>query len=432
VVCLEGAELAFARTGLARRWQEDPLSRSTDMAVKREVRAETLGALPWDSARTMLQEHMAHLCSEAAAVCVADYEDAEPAAVAALLERVGALIAATLEAVDVVSVLHCEGPAEAADPDAEMDGDRVSSIPVQDAEDIADAVMLARMGLRARQRSLQALGGRAAPVERLSAAGGALRTIQKSLSAVDRAMAGAEKVPVSIDFYGHAVERSLQIRRSYVSLHRAVAQQAPPRNGELRGRLRLAGNAMAQILGLGVAVHLRTGDRALLMMIHARVREWLARREDDAPHLDAGRRLWQDVLNTATMFLDVNRREELVQHDAQIVRDALHYLAAVGDLDEAGYRVLRERLSRIAGRSAVLDLLLTQPWVPDLAREVRFALEIVDRSLRAASGAPDDPAPVSGRWPVSRGATSQPEPLDFSDVAEELGLCPPTLRVGSV
>lgn len=379
------------------------------MAALQLMRTDTMSTLPWNSAVSMLQDHLAHLCSDAASVCITDYEGQDPKALVALTERSRDLVAGALDALDVVSVLYCDGSSETPEIPETGDGDRPSSPPI-DTENITDAVMLARMGLRARQRSLQALGDRATPWEQLSTVGGVLRTIQKSLSAVDRAMADAEQVPASINFYGRVVERSIEIRRRYVSFSKAVTQSGPPQPSELRRRLRLVGNSITQLLGLDIAVHLRTGDRALLMMMHSKVRQWLSHQEDDAVHLAAGQRLWQDALNAGTMFMDVNRREELTQHDARLVREALRELPPSGNAwDEAARLAMFGRLSAMLGRSPSLDALLQEPWANDKLEELRFTLLGLAQSLGGGFAASDEP-PMSGTRP------SAPDQESFHDL----------------
>lgn len=348
------------------------------------------------SAVTMVQRHLAEVCSGAAAVTLADYETGDAAVVDVVMERARALLLSALEALDVVAVLYGE-PTEpsASGETGPPSGEPLATVPPVQREGIADAVVLARMGLRYQMRALRDLGEHATRWERLAAVGSALGTIQTSLNAVDRAMAEAVHMPPSLRFYESAVERSLAVRRRYVALHRTIVQKAPPSAAELRPRLRLIGNAIARMLGLQVAVHLRTGDRALLMMSHAKVREWLAHHEDDAGHVSAGLRLWQELVNISTMFLNVSRREELVQHDARLVREALRMLPEAGE-DAAARRALCERLSAMVGRSPQLDALLEGPPEAVDLNELRCLLEELDRALSGTNDGFDSAPPQSG------------------------------------
>lgn len=357
---------------------------------------------PSPSARSMLEEQLERLCSEAGGVCIAEYEGSGDAATRTLVDRARGLLRAALDALDVVTLLFGEADGAAAPDDAGTEADDRLSEPPADGEDLAGTVLLARMGLQRRMRALQALGEHTPGLERLSAAGGALRTVVKALGAVLRGLVGAERPPSSLGFYRRNVERALKIRRRYVELQRQVAGEGPPKADQLRARLRLGGNTIAGLLGQEIAIHLRVEDRALLLVSHGRVRDWLHGPHGDPQHAAAGLRLWQDLLNVTTMFLDVGKREELVEHDAGVVRRVLRELPASparwsGPAREGALTLLRP----LRGRSAALDAVLRAPEGDDLLARLRPALEDLVRAFGRA-GLTDDEAPVSGRRSVTR------------------------------
>lgn len=354
--------------------------------------ADEDGRPPFESAVRMLQRHMEDVCRSAAAICITDYETLEMAAVSALVERSQALVSSALSTLDMVALL-CGGAAQAPQTEAEApaEGDHGDSRPPAPSEGLRDAVVLARIGLRSRQRSLLALSGGATRLEQLSAAGSALRTIQKSLSAVDHALSDSERIPPSLRFYRDAVERSLLVRQHYVRFQRAVLRSGPPSPSELRGRLRLIGNTITQMLGLDVAAHLRTGDRALLIMSHARIRSWLSQSDNGPAHVTVGLRLWQDLVNVATLLLDVNKREELVQHDARVVSEALRDLPSMeASWSEGGQGALVDRLRCMLGRSPPLDAILEGSAAAEIG-EVRRLLEDLARTLGPRFDPPQTP-----------------------------------------
>lgn len=351
-----------------------------------------------------LQEHLARVCADAAAVPITSFEETTPAEVDGLIARSRDLLRSALEALDMVAVLYGDSEMEETSSDESVDaGERARWAPPSGCEGVAGTVVLARMGLRARLKLLATLGPTSNETKKIASAGGVLRTIQKALSAVDHAVAEAEQVPASIHFYQSNVQRSLGIRRRYVQLQRLLIGDGPPRPEELRGRLRSVGNAAARLLGLPIADDLRTGDRALLMKARASVQEWLLHQEDDANHLVAGARLWQDLSNVATMFLDVNKREELVQHDARIVAEVLHELPISASLwDGAANAALRARLAPMRGRSPGLDALMgADVPVADL-EEVRSVLTGLRRALGAGDVEGDDAPPSGPRKMVRR------------------------------
>ncbi|MFO0589276.1 MAG: hypothetical protein U0441_17190 [Polyangiaceae bacterium] len=341
------------------------------------------------TALSMLKAHLADVCTTAGAVVVADYEGGDLARVDELVKRAHSLLSSALEAIDVVAVL-CGGVDDDLPP--EQEGDRPALSP-EDAETIGGVVVLARMDLRGRRRALDLLSERSSAVDRLAAAGSALRAIQKSLSAIDDAVSTGAQVPRSINFYGQTLARSLDTRKRYLRFQNIVVRDGPPNAEALPARLRSIGNAIAQILGAHVALHLRTGDRALLMVSHARIHEWLTARDHGPTHVATGLRLWQDVVNIATMFLEVNKREELILHDGRVVREALRALPPEGDewgeaaWDDAARAAVLDKLKPARGRAAALDAMVDGPPSEIRLPALRALLVELDRALAIA--APD-------------------------------------------
>lgn len=366
-------------------WQVSAPSPDADLVP--EVTPPPEPELPFESGLAMLQAHLGELCASAASVVVAHYESAPDPEIAAMLKRATDLVVSALEALDIIDVLYVDLPASEIEEDGESSedwDDRPSTPPIV-AESIEDVLMLARMGLHSRARLLRA-AETSSSWERLSVIGSAFRTIQKSLSAVDRVLSKAEAAPHTVRFHERALERSLEIRKRYVELAAFVLRGGTPVEGDVRDRLLSASAAISRTLGLPIAVHLRTNDRALLLTTRARLREWLIRDERTPDHLTVGLRLWQDLANVVTMFTEVNRREELLQHDARLVREVLSEVPHGALLWPADTRasVLR-RLTAMRGRSPALDALLDA--FPDTvaARDLRPILEDLDDSLAAVA-----------------------------------------------
>ncbi|MEZ4315760.1 MAG: hypothetical protein R3F14_47695, partial [Polyangiaceae bacterium] len=139
-----------------------------------------------------LEEALTSICAEAQGVCVVDFEEASDEAVSGLRGRADALLAQSIDLLRFVSAEYVE-PAEAAAQEIRAAGDvgdRPSAIP-PGVEAIADVLMLAHLGIRSRQRRLAELPSDASRWDVLAALGSSLRTIQKSLAAVRRAMSAA-------------------------------------------------------------------------------------------------------------------------------------------------------------------------------------------------------------------------------------------------
>ena len=340
----------------------------------------------------MLQDHLAWLCSDAATIVPAQFEAAPEEEVHALLARTSSLVVSALEAVDLIEIVYVSIPAA---EEAEMDpaecevldepstdwDDRASTPPIM-AEAIEDVLVLARMGLHSRARLLRAVCSGSSRWDALAVIGSALRTVQKSLSAVDRVVSRSEAVMPAVRFHERALQVSLEIRRRYIELAGFVLRGGKPEEHDVRDRLLSASAAISRMLGLPIAVHLRTEDRALLLTSRARLRDWLVRDQRTPEHLTDGLRLWQDVAGVVTMFSEINRREELLQHDAQLVRDVLPDVPRGALLWSTDKRasVLR-RLTAMRGRSPALDALLDLPTEAVAARDLRPILEELDDML---------------------------------------------------
>lgn len=361
--------------------------------------------LPTPGAVEMLQRHLAHVASEAAAIRVTDYEDPGGPPIADLDKRADSLLTSALEALDVIARLfggNMEDAPAVSDDTTDGDAPDSASLVPGEVEGLADVVVLARMDLRSRRRVVRGLGPSSSRVEHLAATASALRTIQKSLSAVDRAFSAGLDMPVSVNFYKASVEQSLEVRRRYVTLHKRVLQTGAPRGAEVRTRLIQAGNVIAKVLGSRVAAHLRPGDRALLMLCQSRLREWLTGDDGQPLHAAGGARLWQDLANISTMFLDVNKREELVRHDSRLARETLRELPSAGAAwGEAERAAVHKKLQIMGGRSPAIDALLDAPAEAMSADALRGALEDLDQTLTTGSGSsPEAEPPSSGRRPI--------------------------------
>lgn len=352
----------------------------------------------------MLKVQLAHVASEAGTIRVTDYEDPSGPPVADLEKRADSLLTSALEALDVIALLfggEMEDAPSSIDESIERQApDRASLVPGE-VEGLADVVVLARMDLRSRRRVVRALGESAPRVDHLAATASALRTIQKSLSAVDRAFSVGLDMPESVNFYRASVERSLDVRTRYVTLHQRVVQAGPPHGAEVRTRLIQAGNAIAKVLGSREAPYLRPGDRGLLMLCQSRVREWLSADDRQPLHAAGGVRLWQEVANIATMFLDVSKREELVRHDSRLARETLREMPRSGAAWGEGERATAlRRLQRMRGRSPRLDAILDLPAEAVEDAILRAVLEDLHQTLTTSSASYEDESPSSGRRPI--------------------------------
>ncbi|MBX3248860.1 MAG: hypothetical protein KF901_16915 [Myxococcales bacterium] len=183
--------------------------------------------------------------------------------------------------------------------------------------------------------------------------GSALRRTIKALTAIEVVLARAEGFEAKLGYESEA-SRSIEVRREYARLRRTIAREGAPADTEaLRRAFRRVGTAIAMLIGRDVYPDLRIHDRRQLRALQARILDWL--RAVDAPiAATEGGRLWQDMVGFADLLSHVNRRQELVEHDARMIRKLLEqeWTATTG-IDLRSLRGLDDELdARIEERAS--------------------------------------------------------------------------------
>jgi hypothetical protein len=171
------------------------------------------------------------------------------------------------------------------------------------------------------------------------------------MNAVDVAIASVEAVPTLLDFTSE-LQTSLAVRRAYGKFRARILAGGDPTPDTLRARFRGAGTHIAKLVGWDIYPEMRVQDRLLLRELQQRVLDWL--RGGPEATSAAGVRLWQDLTGCLQMFLLVNRRQELVEHDTAIVR-ALAAQVEASELDASAWASVRA----LEGLDPELDQLLT-------------------------------------------------------------------------
>lgn len=214
---------------------------------------------------------------------------------------------------------------------------------------VEEIAFIAQLELRQREDRLCRIGARQGATALLGECDSSLRRVRKALNAVDAAIAKAEDVPPRLDFTSE-LETSLAVRRAYAKFRARLNLDGEPVPETLRARLRAAGTQIAILVGWDAYPEMRVQDRLLLRDLQQRILGWLRGGSDATPA--AGLRLWQDLAASVEMFSLVNRRQELVAHDSDIVRK-LADAAANTSRDE-----LRSALRALDGLDPELDRLL--------------------------------------------------------------------------
>jgi len=228
-------------------------------------------------------------------------------------------------------------------------------------EVISDVAFIATVELRQRESRLSALSSMHTTPVVLAECDSALRRVTKALCAIDRAIAVSTSTEAHLEYLSE-LDLSLRVRQCYAQFRSRVvarASQFPNDTSadDIYGRLIGTGHEIAVIVGLPVYPLLRLNDRMQLRGLQQRTLAWLKSSPRDPGD---GLRLWQDILATIAMFLHVNRRQELVEHDNDIVKMTLAELTALTGGDSSPTATTWTMLAPLMGRDAELDVALEQ------------------------------------------------------------------------
>lgn len=220
---------------------------------------------------------------------------------------------------------------------------------------LLDLVALGRMELNVFLDRVARGGG--VRWERIALCDSAVRNVRRCLRAVDDAIARREGLELRRDESEIDLKTALTIRKAYLRFYRDVAGDVLPDSGTIRVRLRAAAAGIAILLGSDISPSIRVHDRFMFREFRARIRSAL--QDPLSPGvLDANIKLWEDLLNFSTLLLDISKREELRQHDRQLIAALLPTLEAMELSGAPRGRVspkLMGSLMQLEGRDRELD-----------------------------------------------------------------------------
>ncbi len=221
---------------------------------------------------------------------------------------------------------------------------------------VSDLGFMARIELNQKLSRIETLGPAVDGWQQLTSYDSARRCVRKSLTAVGSVLCKCEGIATDLSFASE-LSSSLEIRRAFTRLRRSIRENEVPAPGEVRARLRGIGTQIAMFVGRPIYPDVRIDDRMQLCDLQARILDWLRDRsaEEHQAHRD-GLRLWQDLAGFARVLALVNHRQELLEHDAHVVRIALGVLAQ-GSRTEVPERLL-SHLERLLGLDDEVDALL--------------------------------------------------------------------------
>jgi len=163
----------------------------------------------------------------------------------------------------------------------------------------------------------------------------------------------------------------LEVRRIYSKFWNSVRCGGEPDDGQLKACFRGAGTQIATVIGRDEYRDLRVHDRLQIRKIQEQILAWLRNGGSDA---QVGRRLWQDLSGVAQMLMQVNRRQDLVDHDSNLLKEAWGLLFNKEPAPPAIPKELFERLKKLLGLDEEVDQLIrgervdTEVWRQPLER----------------------------------------------------------------
>ncbi len=223
-------------------------------------------------------------------------------------------------------------------------------------QEIADLCFIARMEISPRITELSA------PVDPhdkwtiLSACSHAFGCIAKAIFALEPRLsiiAGEEPALKRAT----SVDQAVRVRRVYHNFHRQVTLDGPPEAQNVHDRLEAARAAIHRLVTSPVYAQLRGSDRCQLRRLEERVAAWLGQIDANATE---GIEIWKDLSALAAMFQQINRRQDLIDHDRLVLAEMA---LALSELDPAmkPRPTLLTRLALVLGRDEELDAMLDEP-----------------------------------------------------------------------
>ena len=234
----------------------------------------------------------------------------------------------------------------------------LGSLPDRSVREVADLAYVSRCELLAIQEALQR-SLRAEDVWKvLSHSDTGQGRNERALLAIATAirevegLPAAEKIPLNL-------EDSLVIRRQYALFRRSLERAGSPKGERLTRVLRNVSSQIHTLRNLRVYSLLRIDDRRRLMELDHRISKAI----DEVG--DAGEEtrqvLWLDLVACSDIFMTVNNREELVEHDRHRVLEVYHELFMHEPTPAFVPIAVRDHLETLLGRDPELDRILLDP-----------------------------------------------------------------------
>jgi hypothetical protein len=155
------------------------------------------------------------------------------------------------------------------------------------------------------------------------------------------------------------LDDSLEIRRQYGMLWRAAVRAGTPDDDQLPADLKKIANRIAILRRLKIYPFLRIDDRLSIRKLQKRILAYLDGVEESGA--GSGRRLWDDVVAFFGLLMQINNRQELREHDRQVVLSVYPELSRQATRTDRIPSHVLERLEPLLGRDEELDRVLLRP-----------------------------------------------------------------------
>ena len=214
----------------------------------------------------------------------------------------------------------------------------------------------------------------------ISVCGRACSRLITSAMAIENAICAYEGLTSTLlHVYHSELDRSLRVRRAYALFRQTVLGTVSSAPENVRDKLRGGVIGIAQLLGSDIYRDLRSSDRMRIESLQSQLIEWLdANREGDPL---TGIRLWQEIKNFSELFLEVNQRADLREHDQAVVAVVYNKLFRTDNAPDVLPPDLELRLQSLFGRDEELDRLIANQGshrTEDWRRPLEMLLESLD------------------------------------------------------
>lgn len=240
--------------------------------------------------------------------------------------------------------------------------------PEESVEDAAGVCVLARMEMVRRLEQFRGMAKSEDLWEFLICCNEVRGSLIRAAAAVEAAVCRQTLEPPEL-ISTKDMENALEVREEYLAFQKNVLQLGPPAPERLHDHMLRVAAAMAGMIDSPNYRDFRTNDRFHLRKLEIQISDWLA--QGDQANQKDGLHLWQEIAALSSLFLEINHREELIQHDRQVVMSALDRLYNGGPLEPGEKSALHEELGRVHGRDPELEELVARRALPESSHFLR-------------------------------------------------------------